>query len=290
MALAPASISVRTRPAGGPVGDARPEPLTIIRDENSLILLIHGFAVTEPAAVKAFGGFRTGLRPFDERAINIFWPGDWGTFGITQASYPLQRRRALDSVSRLESFLKQELDDRLRLTLARGTGSRPLELRVVAHSLGCLVALELVKLLGRSEDELQFSLLVLMAAAVPQYRLAHDDLGKVFGRIRNVHVYHSYNDWVLALAFRAGEQLHRPFPEGWTKRSAIGRNGCGRRFENVEERLKHHGHSGYWSDWDIAAAVRADVADVADGTVIRRQEGRRTKPRITEGRRVGDSL
>lgn len=286
----PESISVRRRDAGGPVGPAMPQPATVLQDRDAFTLLIHGFAVTRQNAEAVYDTFRSRLVPFDTEAVNIYWPGDWGVHGLTQASYPIQRRRALDSVAKLQAFLSAELNWRVEEAFLRGTVPRPLELRIVAHSLGCLVALELLKLLDRSPRELKVSLLVLMAAAVPQYRLGDGDLGFVLRRINKVLVYRSYSDWVLALAFSLGELPHVPFPEGLRLRSAIGRNGCGRAIPNVVEEERHCGHSGYWPDRSIAAAVRKDAEGSAAASEIRSLNGRKVIGRGVRRRAVGDEL
>ena len=277
-------ISVRTDDAGGSVMRASAVPSRLLEQSGQLTLLIHGYANTKAVATRAFGRFRSVLDPFDRDAVNVYWPGDWGMIGLSQASYPFQRRRALDSVTELAQFFRLELDERLLSANRARKILRPLELRVVAHSLGCLVALELLKLLlNRSRTELELRQLVLMAAAVPQYRLNDRDLGHVLAEAKTVRVYYSYRDWVLALAFPLGELPHRPFPEGWSggKRVAIGRHGCGQRFHNVDEQRRRCGHSGYWSDQTIASAVRDDIAGRAEN-----QGNRQPQERTTPGREV----
>ena len=285
------TISVRTEDAGGGVTQASAFPARLLERSDRLTLLIHGYANTRAAATRGYDHFRSVLEPFDREAVNVYWPGDWGMIGLSQASYPFQRRRALDSVTELTRFFRRELDQRISNSIRAGRILPKLELRIIAHSLGCLVALELLKmLLSRSRNELEVYQLVLMAAAVPQYRLNDRDLGFVLAEAKRVRVYHSYRDWVLALAFPLGELPHRPFPEGWSggRRVAIGRHGCGRRFDNVVEEKRRCGHSGYWSDETIAGTVRNDIAGLAEDFAPRKPQTRTARRREVYTREVTD--
>ena len=105
-------------------------------------------------------------------------------------------------------------------------------------------------------------------------------------------VYRSYSDWVLALAFPVGELPHRPFPEGWSgaTRTAIGRHGCGRKFDNVEEEERFCGHSGYWRDSTISAAIREELQQRAGSSALRVLSPRVIASRNVQPRAVGDPL
>jgi esterase/lipase superfamily enzyme len=282
-------LSVRSADVGGTVVAARAEPRNVFLSRDELTLFVHGFAVTQAQADKIYRAFGERLDGHSDQAVHIYWPGDLGMPGVTQLGYPLQRRRALDSATELADYIARELDERRDAASRRGRVLRPLTLRVVAHSMGCLLALELLKLLNRPR-EIEISLIVLMAAAVAQYRLADRDLGRVLTRARQVRVYRSFSDWVLAVAFPIGELPHRPFPEGWKRRSAIGRNGCGDGFANLDEHERSHGHSDYWKDASIAEDVRAASVLAAERKSLGSQVGRALVGRAIAPRKLGESL
>ncbi|MEA3015433.1 MAG: hypothetical protein QOI38_155 [Sphingomonadales bacterium] len=238
-------------------------------------MLVHGFAVNEQDARQRFADFRSHLpAPYRSETAEVLWPGDMrgatihsvetGGVGGRIASvlaYPFQLSRAKASARRLMRRMRDELDQRAKL-VAAGSPFRPLELSVVAHSLGCLVVLELLKALeARPKYEMRLSVIALMAAAVPQYRLRDDDFGSRLAEARRLLVYYSEADKVLAVAFGPGQSLQWRFPQGLRNRAAVGLVGCGRPFRNAIEQRGNRGHGDYWNDEKITRDVAAALEE-----------------------------
>lgn len=260
-------LTVRQLPYGGGVlPDAEESPLGLLSRAREVVLLIHGFNVDICSAGCGYDRFaRAAGIKWQSRSISVYWPGDAvsrflrsgskpGLYSaaVSAASYPLQVSRAQETANRLFELIIN----------SRAGAKRPLRVSIVAHSLGCRVTLELLNLLRGSarHGPISVPLTILMAAAVPRYlvMMRGRDLRPALEVPEKVLNYYSKKDRVLQFAFRGGQLLERPFPAGFNiaTRSAIGRSGLGlARPTNVEEEPKTHGHGGYWSDKDIAAAA-----------------------------------
>ncbi len=177
-----------------------------------LTLLIHGFAndrAEGSAKLWAFSNAVEAVRPdLGDRRLMVLWPGD---DLLSPLSYSVEEDDARDTAAKLADFL---------LGLRERTG-RP---NLVAHSLGCLVALETMRRLraaGIAAGEV-----VLMAGAVDcdalargtRYREAVQAAGQVA-------VVSSKRDRVLQWAFPVGDFLAGLFTGGYT-RTALGRTGA----------------------------------------------------------------
>jgi esterase/lipase superfamily enzyme len=260
-------ISLRERCFGGKV---RQTPLEMpggsIARARRLVLLIHGFNVSLCEAGESFEKFTSEL-PFrwQGRSLWVYWPGD-ATFSregsdhpggllnkmASVTSYPFQPDRAVESAYSLLKFLKHETSGR----------KSPVHLTIVAHSLGCLMAMDMVEKLALM-PQVKLELVVLMAAAVPQYsckRGARYDLAK-FSDTKFV-IYYSKDDEVLQGAFRPGQFGASTNPiTRFFGRGAIGRKGLPAAAPNAVQTAKHHRHSGYWADREIVI----DLADRLEG-------------------------
>jgi pimeloyl-ACP methyl ester carboxylesterase len=262
-------VSLRDRPAGGSViSHARTTPADLLLRSDEVILLAHGYNNSQSVALASYKAFLQNVGdPLAGSAAGLFWPGDGITFRrttrrslwhsplLSALSYPWQPQRAAEAAERLSEVMADAIRARSLV------GRRPLTINVVAHSMGCQLTLELLKLLRVSMRAGQIVIrnLVLMAAAVPRYSVQeHGDLEMALRSAQRTRVFWSKSDRVLSLAFPLGQFLERPFPLGWRSRVAVGRTGISFS-ERVTAHETSHGHSDYWSDDRIARHVKNDM-------------------------------
>ncbi len=225
-------------------GKLQAKPLPI------LVLLVHGYNNDYQAAVEAYeNGFRDcqrriaqerGNQPVaDGRAVGeVFWPGDadWGLFSFM--FYMGSIEHALQSsgeLARVIAGLCKTIPD--------------LRIEIVAHSMGCRMALELLRQLFWLHERIKC--VVLMAAAVPTFKLEDDPKhGNLRAVLENIPIKSLYSgsDMVLSLAFPLGQTFaagdegilpaalgHRKWPSGNVQ---------------IEQReVRGAGHSDYWG-WE----------------------------------------
>jgi pimeloyl-ACP methyl ester carboxylesterase len=197
-----------------------------------MVVMIHGFNNDEGVARRRYATLHRALlacaarpgdseRLIDERSVWFFWPGDrYGVVGFRRNIGVAQ-----DAARRLADYL---------ISVRSSAGTRPQEIRVVAHSLGCRLLLELSLLLdqARSADRgaPQIRDTCLMAAAVPT-ALCED--GNIFGsrpevsgprpaRIEQV-LFSGRDKALLAFRFGGAEEGAGRLPH------AVGRTGLPRR-------------------------------------------------------------
>ncbi|WP_181174810.1 alpha/beta hydrolase [Mesorhizobium sp. B2-8-9] len=298
-------ISYRTSARGGaPAPSARLTPSDVLLRRDELILLVHGYKVTEEQAFNAYKCFLDKLGdPWVEMATAVFWPGDswarkprreegWSYWFTSVASYPFQPKRARQVGEMLAECLSDSVDNRKRVAFAkaellaqaeglarpdfRDTTAPVLTLHIIAHSMGCRLAIELLHYLrhnlrspGYQRDEvnsavakpIQVKLVVLMAPAVPNYLVG--EVGERKAALKfaeRVRVRRSTRDLVLAAAFPAGQIFESDEPRipFSGQRSALGRTGplTGDLTED-----EGHGHGKYWTSATIPASVARDLAD-----------------------------
>lgn len=271
------SISFRVEPVGGAVRDkVDPEAVGAVADAlaggtlRGLVVLVHGYNNTFDDAKTAFSAFRDRQRELAHLPINrpladnkifleIYWPGDadWGILSF------------LFYMGSIENA--QKTADRLAPAFAElaKEAPTPLEIDIVAHSMGCRLSLELVKRLVVAPN-VRVRHVVLMAGAVPTFllepapdsqrlRQAYDAiLGGGRGLAKSLY---SPADAVLAFAFPAGQTLafgdEGMFPtavghEYWASPTAPG---------NLNQyEVRGAGHSDYWG-WCEGAEARAISMD-----------------------------
>jgi esterase/lipase superfamily enzyme len=264
---APRELSVRTECHGGEILESALEhPADQLARSRSVILLIHGFNVSLCSAGKSYKAFLKEV-PFrwKARSFWVYWPGDdlsespgLASKAKSAASYPFQLDRAEESGRVLARHISAAAIRRLR------AGKPPMCLSIVAHSLGCRLALELVSHLGNlvADKLIRLQLLVLMAAAVPKYLLLprqRYDLSRL-GSQKTI-VYFSSKDDVLKWVFRVGQATSMTNPlNAWVDRAALGREGLGGLLsDKVIDERKYHGHGGYWSDREIAWRITQEL-------------------------------
>ncbi|MGH8245918.1 MAG: alpha/beta hydrolase, partial [Gammaproteobacteria bacterium] len=198
--------------------------------------------------------------------VAVLWPGDhW----VGPASYPLEGRDADDSAWELKKFIT----DNLR----RGT-----RLRFAAHSLGCRVVMQVLKLI-RGGDYI-IDQVCLMAAAIDNDSLAATaEYRPATENASRVAVLSSTQDTVLRYAYPMGDLLQAFLFSEEEFRSALGLRGprpSSRPFEAIPLNVLHRAipdgrkarHSDYLPDEPpnanqqsaarFAAAILAGTLDV----------------------------
>jgi pimeloyl-ACP methyl ester carboxylesterase len=245
-------------------------PVGFLSNKQSVVLLIHGYNVDMAGACSAYSQFLSSSNEsFVAKCATAYWPGD-GVLKMkvprralgainwiySAASYPAQVDRAKRTAQRIEMVVAKSLRAR----------TEPLTLSIVAHSLGCRVALELLRLLDAAYEAgwLRVNHVLLMAAAVPVYYLQQDrEYSKAIDLPDDVSIFYSKRDIVLKYGFRPGQALERPFPAGWSiaERSAVGRVGLGIESpRHVRQFEVSHNHGDYWADRAIARHAQENTS------------------------------
>jgi pimeloyl-ACP methyl ester carboxylesterase len=198
-------ISTRVDDRGGPVSNAVAPSGFSLRAPRA-ILLIHGFNVDRPSGEKGYGAFAALLQNNGVSNISVLgqlvgflWPGDKNIRVIGALFYPAEMTSARESASLLADFLVK----------LRGPGGGPIQVVLVAHSLGNRVALELINdILSRPNQTWgRVEGICLMAAAVPVRMVDYDGrLAAAARAVRSRNLF-SRTDKVLRWAFPSGEMF-----------------------------------------------------------------------------------
>jgi len=233
-------ISARVDNAGGPVSNTI-SPTNFSPRAPRLIILIHGYNVNRPNGEASFNAFGRLLQNHNVpelsvlgQVIGFLWPGDVDIKFIAGLFYPMKMQAARDSAARLAEFL---------LAL-RGPNGSPMQIVLVAHSLGNRLSLEMITDLlaqpnrtwGRIEG------FVLMAAAVIVRDV--DTQGRLSPAAKSLRTRTLFSeaDKVLHWAFPPGETaaLEGFFPQ------AVGR--FGNPFSTWTDRfdLQPYDHGNYF--------------------------------------------
>jgi pimeloyl-ACP methyl ester carboxylesterase len=201
---------------------------------TDIVLLVHGFANSETDASERFSKFKELIGEPGRQVVGVFWPGsNWSG----PAFYMTSIGRADESAVRLAGALRNAAVGRVRLRVC-----------IVAHSMGCRLTLRLVQELWErgGPPGLIVEAAVLMAAAVPVGLLEPGGgLRSSLERTPRLNVLSLYsdNDWVLKVAFRAGQSAAGDgwFPVALGARKWNGAPGC------VEQAdAPGAGHGDYW--------------------------------------------
>jgi pimeloyl-ACP methyl ester carboxylesterase len=227
------------------------------RDAWRLVVLIHGFNVSEEDAHTAYESMRKNLRSAiggSERQLGavweFHWPGDHPSGSISKLTYPARVHVAQTAGARLvEQWLaKRKKSDSVIL---------------IAHSLGCRVALEAVRTVRRMHEQEKpyggphIDAVFLLAAAVPVDFCAPGPDQRFVpllahptdpARACTEHVFHSRRDRALKRVFDAGQGA---IPEPG---NAVGRHGLpGNRWStHLPTRLRH---GKYWGSPTISGEI-----------------------------------
>lgn len=162
---------------------------------GDFVIFIHGFNVSQAQAREAYARFRWWLDQFQARAhvLELHWPGDrkWGL--LSALCYPG----------------KIDIAQQCGELLAKWIASKPqARFMIVAHSLGCRVAVEAVRELRATGHLARVLSLCLMAAAVPVRHVADRVLGPLLGESApRWRILYSRGDQVLRWTFLPGQTL-----------------------------------------------------------------------------------
>ena len=195
------SLSYRLAEKGGgvqPFGILRPGGL--LSQYRSIVFFVHGYNNDQQSASEAYQGFLPRLGNVSVQPIGVYWPGDnW-----SRGAYYLQ---ALNKVDEVATRFATDIHN-----AAKASGS--LEISFVAHSLGCRVTLETLRVLRdlqRAQPTVSLKLrsIVFMAGAVPTFFL---ELNRPLNQaVRDLSVMtkslYSEADRVLHYAFPLGQAL-----------------------------------------------------------------------------------
>jgi pimeloyl-ACP methyl ester carboxylesterase len=216
------------------------------RKRDRLVLLIHGYNVREAEADPTFHAFAEKLRlraALRGKIGYLSWPGNFSDRLKSSLSYLQQVRNADQCGPKLAQFLAYH-------------GSAELgnpEIILIAHSLGCRVALKTAEALPVAIQKRLT--LILMAAAYPV-----DEIGaamrKTIAHSRYTAVLHSRADSVLRTIFPVAETSRTRFR---TLPQAIGLRG--RPYMGVwhcRSDIRPLDHGDYWT----SEAVRQKVDEV----------------------------
>jgi hypothetical protein len=245
---------VRARP--------EPDPPHLGRGKRRLVFLIHGFNTSRDGARESYARFvglvqRLGraAQPILDDCVGFFWPGDAKLGPISFISYPTEIRPAITAAARLRDYLQ---------TVTGPEGS-PVEIVLIAHSLGNRVALELLQLLSAAPlANVQVTRLCLMAAAVPVSHVRDGQRLNAGARLARTRALYSGGDGVLTWAFPIGQTAagdgfmpeaigHRGHPVSvWGSGQPMGIS-----------QTEAYDHNDYWvsepTAWEVAHFLGAPV-------------------------------
>lgn len=168
------------------------------------------------------------------------WPGDHPSLPFSSLTY----------------FAKVEMTPGIGAVLAGYLAARPnsQEVVIVAHSLGCRLALETLEELALRDPSAgsRVPAVFLLAAAVPA-PLCEPVTGRFPECISggSEYVIHSRADTILRLPFTLGQKSMGVFEEG----PAVGRDGDPGKPRWTDLHRTNLDHSDYWSSRDVAEAI-----------------------------------
>src|SRR5271166_4604346 len=166
-------LTVRLQPAGGDVAPAvtvLPGPVSP-SGQRQIVLLIHGFANDQPTASGSYQTCIDNLTALPPPAstdlpspiFKFYWPGDMQIRLFSDLAYPWKISYAVDSGKRLAEFLAN----------LAGPGGTPMQVHIIAHSLGNRVSLEMLQAFDATKGNVVFASFSLMAGAVPVKRVTN---------------------------------------------------------------------------------------------------------------------
>ena len=213
-------LNARLSAVGGNVASAL-APASMVPATTTLILLIHGYNVTQQGGMDSYNDFlalfssKNGLRGLETfgDVWGYLWPGDSNLGFFSAISYPTSFSNVSASANLLAQFLVG----------LQGPGGSPLRLFLVCHSLGGRLMLEMVRQFNATAtpSSPRIAGYCLMAAAVPVSMISDlNQLGQT-ALSATSRILFSKSDRVLHYAFPPGETaaFEGFFPE------AVGRFG-----------------------------------------------------------------
>jgi pimeloyl-ACP methyl ester carboxylesterase len=247
--MGPIQITLRRDRSGGGILDWHRATEAAHAPHSKLILLVHGFNVSEEEAAASYQKFREHFKAQGAHILagqlgEVYWPGDEENKIISTISFPLKVPRAVAVSASFAEYLSAR----------RSPLRQPSQILLIGHSLGCRVILETLNLLVDQKRRSPDIRIFLMAAGVPIQMVEPK------GRLRQAvefasHAYTFYSDKDKALrVFPLGQHL----AEGGNRRQneAVGRNGkpeSGLWTDRYWMEGFDHGH--YWSKPDVASLI-----------------------------------
>lgn len=224
------------------------------RDAPRLVLLIHGYNNAEGRASESYDAFCQALDavvPTGIRGVGavweFYWPGDVPSRPLARTTYLLRLR---DARFAGEVLGRTWLSDRKGQTVY-----------LIAHSMGCRVALEAVRTIAEERargtyDGADIRAVFLFAAAVPE-TMCTPDVGWFPASLpgSREYVFYSRSDRVLQVAFRIGQRRARKASGDRREGApAVGRDGRpdGRWASRIETDF---GHEDYWGSRDLSEDI-----------------------------------
>lgn len=160
---------------------------------REVVLGTHGFNVNYADGVHSLARLERALGLPDAFVfVGVLWPGDWW---IPVVNYPAEASDAVQCGRNLARFVNTTLS---------GAGA----VSLVSHSLGARVVLEAVKHLDRPAREV-----CVLAAAADDDCLTSRQYDAARRNAKRVSVLASRGDWVLRLAYPAGDFLSDLFSD-----------------------------------------------------------------------------
>ncbi len=241
-------LVLRREVSGGPVRTQPAATNKYFFQMARRVILIHGFHTNEDDARTNYEAFKANADAVSPRfardLLTMVWPSD--EMGGNPVTYYAQNvERAEECAGILASFINEHIQ----------MEQIPCEYILIAHSLGCRLAVNLIarlKALGVNVED-RFKL-VLMAAAVPvEFMSAGEDLNR---GVKDLPV-------CVALYSPADSILKRVFPLGEASGGIWMPEAVGLRGKPGDEVWSHaiemagFGHSDYWSDSRVPQSIAA---------------------------------
>jgi len=197
-------LSVRVEDVGGAVA-SQVNPSNFSPANSLLVVLIHGYNVNKQNAAASYGALTGLLTKYGVPLLSTYgqvvgfcWPGDVNLGIFSGLSYPTEMGTVRQSAALLANFL----------TRLKGPQGLPMQVIIVAHSLGNRLALQMVNNVLQQANTVwgRIEGFCLMAAAVSVGMVENaNDLGAAAQASRTTRVLFSKDDTVLHWAFPPGE-------------------------------------------------------------------------------------
>ncbi|MDJ0729958.1 MAG: alpha/beta hydrolase [Crocosphaera sp.] len=216
---------------------------TII-NSREIIILIHGYNVSEEGAKEAYTKFQDNFDFYCKKmsALNqvIYW-----------FLWPSDKANKLDSIVcyyktvRVAKICGKKLGEYLNKLQLKSSNNQPPRIILIGHSLGCRLLLEALK---RTKKDNKNWEIFLMAAAVPVNLIEAGELLDLKRDTReNYNILYSKNDLVLTVAFPPGQRL-----AGEGSWEAVGLKGNPNSGVWSKRKEVSYDHSGYWKGEEAA--------------------------------------
>ena len=243
------------------------EPSATLSGHSLVVMLVHGFNVSEKSAEASFDRFRENLalksQRLAQRLVEVHWLGDCRFPLVGSVLYARALSEARDKGKRLAGILEK----------VRGPYDEPCELVLIGHSMGCRLILEaLDELARRLTGDLSNGLRIcLMAAAVPvEFVRGGGRLRRGADLAQKRFTYYSPDDYILSSPFRAGQRMARD--GNLFRPEAVGLKGNPKQgIWTQRHQMKGFSHGDYWKRWESAHDVARYLGAPAERLFLERE-------------------